>query len=284
MIIGYKKDVDGILRAAIALKRNPDSTMVCGSSKRELKEKLAMYHGDIVMDVDDVVKDVPFHTKVELWVKFPGCGVMQPSLSLGSYLTYSLRNSNCVPDELVRLLALNYPELTVILSHKDALAKKYYHYYRETMGELERIKSYCRFRPAGDILYVEIEPKHDIKDLFMEWAAHRNNDRRVIVKCRKEYYLLNARSIGYRADIARISEEKAITMLGDIPDIDSEIWDTFYDSQTIESRRNKKYAKARLPEKYSHISPEIRKERKKVEHGITENKLEDFIENFNEEK
>ncbi len=276
MIIGYKKDVDGILRAAIALKRNPDSTMVCGSSKRELKEKLAMYHGDIVVNVDDVVKDVPVHTKVELSVKFPGCGVMQPSLSLNSFLNYSLRNSHCVPDELVRLLALNYPDLTVILAHKDATAKKYYHYYRETMGELERIRSYCRFRPAGDLLYVEITPRHDIKDLFMKWAAGRNNDRRVIVKCHKEYFLLNARSIGYRTDIAPISEEEALRLLGDIPDVDSEIWDTFYDSQSIESRRNIKYAKSRLPAKYSHISPETRKERKKIEHGTPSNTLDEF--------
>jgi hypothetical protein len=284
MIIGYKKDVDGILRAAIALKRNPGSTMVCGSSKRELKEKLAVYHGEIVVDVEDVVKDVPFHTKVELWVKFPRCGGMQPSISLGSFLTYSLRHSICLPDELVRLLALNYPELTVLLAHKDATAKKYYHYYRETMCELQRLKAHVRFKPAGDILYVEITPKHDINDLFMEWAAERNKDRRVIVKCHGEYYLLNARSIGYRTEIASISEEEAMRMLGNIPDIESEIWDTFYDSQNVESRRNKGYAKSRLPEKYSYISPEIRKDRKKVEHGISKNKLEDFIENFNEEK
>jgi len=276
MIIGYKRDVDGVLRAAIALKQNPGATMVCGADARELKQKLAMYHGEIVLNVSEIVKDVPFHIKAELWVKFPDCGRMGPSVSLGSYLTYSLLNCKCAPDELVRMLARYYPKLTAVLAHKDATAKKYFSYFRETMCELQRIKAHVRFRPSGDMLYVEISPDNDIKDVFMEWAARRNSDRRVIVKCRKEYYLLNARSIGYNKDTVGISEEEAKRMLGSIPEADSEIWDTFYDSQSIDSRRNKKYAKSRLPAKYSHISPEIRKERKKVEHGIQKDKLDLF--------
>ena len=277
MIIGYKKDLDGVLRAAVALKKNPDATIVCGSNARELKQKLAMYHGEVVLNVDEVVKDVPFHVKAELWVKVPSCNPMQRGLSLGSYLTYALRNDQCIPDELVRLVARYYPNFMALLAHKDATARKYFRLYREAAGELERIKSYCRFRPAGDKLYVEIAPKHDIKDLFMEWAMRRNNDRIIVVKCHAEYYLLNARALGYRAEIANVTKEEAERLLGDMPDTDSDIWDTFYDSQNVENRRNKRYAKARLPEKFSYISPEIRKERKKIEHGIQPDKLDDFF-------
>ena len=277
MIIGYKKDLDGILKAAVALKKNPDATMVWGADVRELKRKLAAYHGDIVLNVDEVVKDVPFHIKAELWARFPSCGPMQRSLSLGSYLTYALRNAKCAPDELVRLLARYYPNLTVILAHKDATAKKYYRYHRETMGELERLKTHVRFRPAGDMLYAEISPKHDVADLFMEWAMRRNGDRPVVIKCHSGYYLLNARGAGYNRDIVSISKDEMERRFGDIPDADSEVWDTFYDSQNIENRRNKRYAKCRLPAKYSYISPEIRKERKKVEHGISKNKLDEFF-------
>jgi len=277
MIIGYRKDMEGVLKAAIALKKNPGSTMVCGSNDGELKQKLAMYHGDIVVNANDIVKDVPFHIKAGLWVKFPGCGRMGPQPSLGSFIMYSLRNKKCVPDELVYLLAKNYPKLTVVLSHKDTVAKKYFHLYRETMGELERIRSYCRFQPAGDILYVEIIPENDIRDLFMEWAARRYNDRQVIVKCHGDYYLLNARSKGYSKDIVEISGEEAKRLIGDIQETDSELWDTFYDSQNVESRRNKRYAKCKVPKKFSYVSPEIRKERKKIEHGIQKDKLDDFI-------
>jgi len=276
VIIGYRKDLDGILRAAVALKKDSGATMVCGANARELKDKLAMYHGDIVVSVDDVVKNVPFRIKAELWVKIPGCSPMQRSLSLGSYVTYALRNCRCVPDELVRLLALYYPDMRAVLAHKDPLSKKYYHYHRETMGELERLKAHVRFRLAGDMLYAEITPKHDVADLFMEWAMRRNRDRAVIVKCHSEYYVLNARSQGYRREVASISKEEAERLLGNAPDTGSAIWDTFYDSQYIENRRNKGYAKTRLPAKYSYISPEIRRERKKVEHGIQKSKLDDF--------
>ena len=278
MIIGYKKDLDGILRAAIALKKNPGATMVCGSNARELKEKLAMYHGEVVLNVDEVVKDVPFHVKAGLWVRMPSCGPMQRGLSPGSYITYALRNRQCMPDELVRLIAIHYPnDLMAVLAHKDGLAKKYYRLQREAAGELERIKSYCRFRPAGDKLYVEVAPKHDIQDLFMEWAMRRNGDRIIVVKCHAEYHILNARALGYRAETATVTKEEAERLLGDIPETDSEVWDTFYDSQNVESRRNKRYAKARLPEKFSYISPEIRKERKKIEHGLQRDKLDDFF-------
>ena len=277
MIIGYKKDLDGVLRAAVALKKNPESTMVCGANARELKEKLAMYHGEIVLNVDEVVKDVPFHIKAELWIRMPSCGPMQRGLSLGSYITYALRNNQCIPDELVRLVSRHYPNnFMAILAHKDSTAKKYYRLQRETAGELERIKSYCRFRLSGDMLYVDVCPKHDIKDLFMEWAMRRNGDRIIVVKCHGEYYILNARALGYKAEIANVTKEEAERLLGDIPETDSEIWDTFYDSQNVESRRNKRYAKARLPKKFSYISPEIRKERKKIEHGIPSNTLDDF--------
>ncbi len=277
MIIGYKKDLDGVLRAAIALKRNPEATMVCGANARELKQKLAMYHGEIVLNVDEIVKDVPFRAKADLWVRFPSCNPMQRGLSLGSYLTFALRNSQCKPDELVRLVARYYPNFMAILAHKDDTAKKYFSLQREVAGELERLKAYCRFRPSGDMLYVEVNPKHDIKDLFMEWAMRRNGDRIIVVKCHAEYYILNARALGHRAETASVTKEEAERLLGDIPDTDSEIWDTFYDSQNVENRRNKRYAKGRLPEKYSYISPEIRKERKKIEHGIQPDKLDDFF-------
>ncbi|MDI6895794.1 DUF4130 domain-containing protein [Methanocella conradii] len=277
MIIGYKKDVDGVLRAAIALNRNPDAIMVCGASAREIKEKLAMYDGEVVLNVDEVVKDVPFHVKAELWVKFPSCSPMQRSLSLGSYLTFALRNHNCVPDELVRLLARYYPKLTVILAHKDETARKYFKYYRETMGELERLKAHVRFRPSGDMLYAEISPQHDVKDLFMEWAMRRTPDKVIVIGCHSEHYILNARALGYSEDIACVTAEEAARLLGTAPDSDSEVWDTYYDSQAIENRRNKRYAKGRLPAKYSYISPEIRKERKKIEHGISNDKLGDYF-------
>ena len=231
-----------------------------------------------MLNINDIVKDVPFHVKAELWVKVPGCSPMQRCLSLGLYVTYALRNARCVPDELAHILARYYPDMRAVLARKDPVSKKYYHYFREAMGELERLKAHVRFRPAGDLLYAEITPKHDVADLFMEWAMRRVPDRPMVIKCHCEYYLLNARAWGYSREMANISREEAERLSGDVRDAGSDIWDTFYDSQNIESRRNKRYAKGRLPAKYSYISPEIRKERKKIERGLQANTLDDFRE------
>lgn len=277
MIIGYMKDLDGVLKAAIALKRNPDATIVCGKDNKDIKAKLSQYHGEVVMNVNELVKDMPFNVKASLWIKFPIPGRGSCSISLGSYITYSLRSSRCVPDDMVRLLALYYPNLTVILAHKDTVSKKYYRMYRETMGELERMRAHTRLRPAGDMLYVEINPENQVEDLYMEWAARRFNDKAIVVKCHSEHYLVNARSQGYDKDIASISKDEAERLIGTVTEIDNEIWDTFYDSQSIDNRRNKKLAKKMLPAKYSYLSPEIRKERKKIEHGIQDDKLDDFF-------
>ncbi len=51
----------------------------------------------------------------------------------------------------------------------------------------------------------------------------------------------------------------------------------YYDSQLIESRRNKALAKKMLPAKYSYMSPEVRLERLKIEHGIPRHNLDDFF-------
>lgn len=277
MIIGYKKDLDGVLKAAIALRRYPEATMVCGDDDRDLGQKLAGYHGEVVLGVDEIVRQVPFRLKAGLREKFPSCSPLQRGLSPGSFIFYALRSRQCVPDELVRLVARHYPDVMAILSQKDAMAKKYYRLHREAAGELAMLKAYCRFRPSGDALYVEVSPKNRVEDLFLEWAMRRNGDRIVVVRCHADYYVLNARALGYRAAIAAVTREAAERLLGDMPGTDDGIWDTFYDSQNVESRRNKRYAKSRLPEKYSHISPEIRKERKKIEHGIQPEKLDDFF-------
>ncbi len=276
MIIWYKKDLDGVLRAAIALHKNPDATLVCASCARDLRERLAMCHGDIVLSVEEVVREIPFQARADLRAKLPACSPVQRPSSLGACLAFALRNRRCVPDELVRLLAGHYPGLTAILAHKDEASKRYFKYCREAMGELERLKAHVRFRPSGDALYAEISPQHEVKDLFMEWAMRRNPDRIIVLKCCAEHYILNARALGFTSDVASVTAEEAGRIIGAIPDSGSEAWEPYYDSQYIEKRRNKGYAKSRLPAKYSYISPEARKERKKIEHGIPRSSLDDY--------
>ena len=276
MIIGYKKNIWDVLRAAIAMNREPEATFVYGINENDLDSKISAYHGEIVEKASVMVPQVPVAVKLKLRERLPKVGSRcQPSLH--TYISYSLRNRHCVPNELVRMLAYYYPDIGQALGHKDELSKKHFKLQMEVMREIERLRAHTRPRPAGNLMYVEIAPEHYVIDLYMEWMGKRINDRASVIKSHRDYYLVNAHYLGFDGQYKEISPEEAIRLLGDVPDTDLSVWESFYDSQAIENRRNKEYAKKMLPEKYSYLSPEIRLERKKVEHGIPRNTLSDFI-------
>lgn len=277
MIIGYRKNVWDVLRAAIALNREPEATFVCGRDERDLDSKLAAYHGEVIEKVWVMVPQLPVSLKLKLREKLPKVGSRcQPSLH--TYITYSLRHRQCTPGELVRLLAGYYPDIGQALAHKDELSKKHFKLQMEVFREIERLRAHTRPRPAGSLMYVEIAPEHYVIDLYLEWMGKRITDRASIVKSHRDYYLVNAHFLGYDGQYKEISPEEARRILGgEVPETDVTVWEAFYDSQAIENRRNKEYAKKMLPEKYSYLSPEIRLERKKVEHGIQKSTLEDFL-------
>ncbi|MCD1295812.1 DUF4130 domain-containing protein [Methanocella sp. CWC-04] len=278
MIIGYKKDMESVIKAAIALRTNPGSTMVCGNNKRDLERELYWHRGEIVVYVDDLVKNIPFHIRSSLWKQVPGCNPSLRGLSTGSFITYALRHRKCVTNELVGLLASYYPDLFNVLSHKDEVSKKYYHMYREVFGEYHSMKGFTRFQEKGDVYYVEVYPEHLIIDMYLDWIEKKNTDRPTVVKSHRDHYLVNAKYLGYNKTIVEISPEEAgrLATVTDIPSHDS-LWETFYDSQYIDNRRNKEYAKKKIPAKYAYLSPDIKNERKKIERGIQRDTLDDFF-------
>jgi hypothetical protein len=276
MIIGYKKNLWDVLRAAIAMNREPEATFVCGKNDRDLDSKLAGYHGEIIEKVHVIVPQVPVSLKLKLRERLPRSGGRcQPSMH--SYITYSLRHRKCVPNELVRMLADYYPDIGQALGHKDELSKKYFHMQMEVMGEIERLRAHTRPRPAGGLMYVEIAPEHYVIDLYMEWMGKRISDRSSIVKSHRDYYLVNAHYLGYDGQYKEISSEEALRILGEVPEADISVWEAFYDSQAIESRRNREYASTKIPAKCAKLSPEIKLERKKIEYGIPRCGLDDFF-------
>lgn len=276
MIIGYIREMESVIKAAIALRKNPGSTLVYGRDIKDLGRKLSTYHGEPYIMADEDVKNIPFNIKSYLWVQMPACGMSQKGLSVGSYMTYSLRNRKCVPNELVILAATYYPELKGMLAQKDSLSKKYFHLYRETMGELCRMKGLTRFTDTGKVLYVEVFPEHLIIDLFLEWASSRFSSMPSLIKSHRDHYLVNANYLGYNKHIVEVSPEEAEKLKSHISFKDDKLWDIFYRSQYVESRRNKEYALRKIPEKCSYINPEIRKQRKMLERGIPDTTLDDF--------
>jgi hypothetical protein len=276
LIIGYRQDVEDVLRAAIALKREPSATLVCGKSTRDVKDKLRLYSGDAKVMVEDLVPHVPAAVKLKLRERPPRVG-SRCLPSLHTFIAFSLRHKQCVPDELVRLLSTYYPDIGQVMGRKDGLSKKYFFMHMEVLRESERMKAHTRPRPAGNLMYVEIRPEHDVIDLYLEWIARRASDRASVVKAHGNYYLANANFLGHDKGIKEISAEEARRLIGDLPEDDFSTWEMYYDSQLIESRRNKELAKKMLPAKYSYLSPDVRLERLKIEHGIPKHNLDDFF-------
>ena len=276
MIVGYRDDVEDVLRAAIALKRDPSVTLVYGKSAEEVNAKLRQYHGDTKVLVADIVPHVPASLKLRLRETPPRVG-SRCLPSLHTYIAYSLRHKDCVPGELVRLLSSHYPDIGQVLARKDDLSLKYFHMHMDVLRESQRLRAHSRPRPAGGLMYVEICPEHRVVDLYLEWLSGRVTDRASVVKARGDYYLVNANYLGHNKWVKEISGDEAKRLVGDLSAEDHSRWELYYDSQMIESRRNKALAKKMLPAKYSYISPDVRLERHKIEHGILKNNLNDFF-------
>ena len=276
MIVGFRDDVEDVLRAAIALKRDPAITLVCGRTNEEVKAKLRQYRGDARVMVSAIVPHIPSSLKIRLRERPPRVG-SRCLPSLYTYIDYSLLNKNSVPVELVRLLSSHYPDIGQVLTRKDDLSLKYFHMHTEVLKEIERLKAYSRPRPAGNLMYVEVSPEHRVVERYLEWLARRVEDRASIVKAHGNYYLVNAHYLGYRGWMKEISAEEAHRRMGDLKKEDTAIWEMYYDSQLIESRRNKEFAKKMLPAKCAYISPDMKLERYKIEHGIPRRSLDDFF-------
>jgi hypothetical protein len=275
LIVGCKNDVEDVLRAAIALKRDPSITLVFGRNKEEVKAKLHQY-SDAKAMASDLVPHVPASVKLRLREKPPRvCSRSLPSLH--GYIAFSLRHKHCVPGELVRLLARYYPDIGQVLARKDELSLKYFRMHMEVLRENERLKAHTRPQPAGGLMYVEIRPEHDVVDLYLEWMARRVSDRASVVKAHDIFYLVNANYLGHNKWVKEISADEARRLTGDMSAEDRSRWEMYYDSQLIESRRNKALAKKMLPAKYAYISPDVQLERYKIEHGIPKHNLDDFF-------
>jgi hypothetical protein len=215
VIVGYKNDVEDVLRATIALKRDRTITLVWGRSEAEVKAKLLPYTGDAKVLVADLVPHVPAGVKLKLREKPPRVG-SRCLPSLHTYIAFSLRHKRCVPGELVRLLAAHYPDIGRVLARQDDLSLKYFHLHMDVLREGERLKAHTRPRPAGDVMYVEIGPEHEVVDLYLEWLARRVGDRASVVKAHDCYYLVNANYLGHNKWLKEISGDEARRLTGDL--------------------------------------------------------------------
>ncbi|WP_440953441.1 DUF4130 domain-containing protein [Methanococcoides sp. FTZ1] len=276
MIIAFKPTVDGVLLACSCLKECPEAELTFAKSLGELDRKLGFsFYGEEVKrlgftpcgGIEGLSKEI-FGKRRSRMARFDPAPIR--------YLDLLLRHRDCDPVELVHLVISCNGDTDQLYSGKSKLAKKYYNYMRDVSRAYERLCMFARPEFKGGILTVEIDSPHDIGELFCRWLSRKNPDVPVAVLVRTIAWVGNGDLLGLDrfAKLTAAFVESLRTQSG-TDDVD-ELWDIYYDSQMIDSRRNIGLAKKMQPKSSASMSRMAKRDRYKVERGIASCRLDSF--------
>lgn len=284
MIITFKTDVDGVLLACSTLKEHPDAELVFAKDKRELERKLTFSgNGD-----KDVIRlgFTPVAGTEKLVMEVLGkrpAKMSRTDTSPVQYIDLVLRHNKANPAELVRLIVSCNGSIEQLYTGRSKLARRYYNYMRDVTRAWQRMCMFSRPDFVNGILTVDIDSPHDVADIFCRWLAKKNPDVPVAVKFGNAAWVGNGELVGLdhftKTAAAFVKTLHTSSSLGDggADDIDK-LWDVFYNSQMIESRRNRKLASKVQPKSSAGMSKMAKADRYKVERGISNCTLEMFTE------
>ncbi len=278
MIIAFKKDVDGVLLACSALQKYPDADFVFAKDKGELKKKLEF------LGTEEEVLALGFKPSgstagliKEILGKRPA--KMSPrDPKPVQYVDLVLRHRDADPGELVRLIVSCQGSVEMLYSGKSILARRYYRYMRDVTRAWQRMCMFSRPNFSNGILTVEIDSPHDVADIFCRWLAKKNHDVPVTVIQGTVAWLGNGELVGvehFTKTAASFVSSLRVSVQQD--DEVEELWDVFYNSQMIESRRNRGHAKKMQPKSSALLSKMAKKDRYRVKRGIASCTLDRFV-------
>lgn len=278
MIIAFKRNVDGVLLACSALEKYPDADLVFAEDKGELEKKLGF------LGTKEKVLELGFKpagsTAVlvkEILGKRPA--KMSPrDPKPVQYVDLVLRHRDADPAELVKLLVSCQGSAEMLYSGKSILARRYYRYMRDVTRAWQRMCMFSRPDFSNGILTVEIDSPHDVADIFCRWLAKKNHDVPVAVIQGTVAWLGNGELVGvenFTKTAASLVSSLHVSAQQD--DEVEELWDVFYNSQMIESRRNRGLAKKMQPKSSALLSKMAKKDRYMVERGIASCTLDSFV-------
>ena len=148
-------------------------------------------------------------------------------------------------------------------------ARKAYEWNRQVASCYHLSRSFSRLRTnKHGIVYCEIEPEHFVEDLVAKWFYTRFPKFAVIVSSKRGCFICEKGKLT-RSDL-KLKEligikEKSLPInpiLAEMEDFQTEeFWESYYSSQLIEERRNKKYFLRNMPKKY-HKWESLKSERK----------------------
>jgi probable DNA metabolism protein len=156
-----------------------------------------------------------------------------------------------------------------ILSNISDEAKKFYKGARAAMCECHQAKGFLRFQEHGDLLIAKAEFEHNIIDSLMRHFMDRFPMKKVVILSDGKAH------VGEDSELREEVIGKYLPLMVSEKKEKDELWETFYDSQYIESRRNRKLAMKSVPKKYwkQFDMPEALK----IDKGIPQVTLASFI-------
>ena len=131
---------------------------------------------------------------------------------------------------------------------------------------------------VNGVLTVDIDSPHDVADIFCRWLAKKNRDVPVAVKFGNTAWVGNGELVGldHFTKTASAFVKSLQTSSSSNDEEVNKLWDVFYNSQMIESRRNRKLASKMQPKSSAGMSKMAKADRYKVERGISNCTLEMF--------
>ncbi|WP_300979762.1 DUF4130 domain-containing protein [Methanomethylovorans sp.] len=280
LIIGFRTNVEGVLLACLKLRQLPDAHLVYAKDLEELRRKIDF--AGVKRDLEHVgfepvaIAHLAEKAFGKHWYHHVNHSCRKEP-DLIHYIDLVLRHAKCEPSELVRNLSSS-ESVTSLYSGKTQLQRKCYRYMREVRLSYHRLCMFARPSFVRGILTAEIKPEHRVEDMFCRWLAKKNPDLPVAVVHGDKAWIGNGNFIGLdRFMVVTSSFLGDLTTVKKSDDVE-DLWDVYYDSQMIDSRRNKKQAKKFQPWSASSASGMSMKDRYKVERGISPCKLGDFFE------
>jgi len=186
----------------------------------------------------------------------------------GYYLKLASRHRKSQRDDLIpKVKKVLKAEPAIIYNKVSKLAKQFYKRGREVMGEYHRLNAFVRFEAYPEYLLVsEVRPEHDILDLMFSYFRRRYPDFVILLWDQHSGNLSTRRNLdfpvfGYKRNYWHYPRTKysllmvrdlirsQISELFNVDNFTTELWEHYYDSQYIKSRKNIKLAQKAIPKK-----------------------------------
>jgi probable DNA metabolism protein len=131
-----------------------------------------------------------------------------------------------------------------VLSNVSDEARELYRGSRAAGGECHQAKGFLRFQEQEKILLAKADFEHNIEDCLLRHFMDRFPMKKVVILSRGIAY------VGQDGLISKENQERYLDLYVKPTEEKDPLWEVFYDSQHLETRRNRKLAMKAVPKKY----------------------------------